>query len=413
MSTGGGAGRRPRRRARGEGSIFQRASDGLWVVRLDLGYVQGRRKRVTRYAATERAALDELRRLRREHDAGRLVANAGQMTVAEYLDYWMAELLPGSVKASTAASYVDMTRRHIVPQLGHLYLAKLSRDDVRRFIRQLARAKSQRRGDDRVLSGRTVQYVHSILRRALEDARREDLIGRNVAREVSSPRYERREFEPLSPDEARVLLAAAADDRLYPVYVLALVLGLRRGEILGLRWSAVDLDRATLRVQSSLQRVGGQLAFTSPKTKRSRRAIPLPRAVVKVLTAHRDVQAGERAKAELWADADLVFTTAIGTPIEPRNLSRHFEALRDGAKVRRVRFHDLRHSCASLLFELGVPLRMVMEILGHSQISTTSDIYTHVMPAQYREVADALDAWLGHEDGDGQGEDDDGQVEGL
>jgi integrase len=233
-----------------------------------------------------------------------------------------------------------------------------------------------------------------------------------VAREVPSPRYERRDFEPLSPDEARVLLAAAAEGRLYAVYVLALVLGLRRGEILGLRWSSVDLDRATLRVQSSLQRVGGQLAFTSPKTKRSRRALPLPRSVVKVLTSHRDAQAVERAKAELWADADLVFTTAIGTPIEPRNLSRHFEALRDGAGVRRVRFHDLRHSCASLLFELGVPLRMVMEILGHSQISTTSDIYTHVMPAQYREVADALDVWLGHEDDDGQG-DEGGPVEGL
>jgi integrase len=126
---------------------------------------------------------------------------------------------------------------------------------------------------------------------------------------------------------------------------------------------------------------------------------------VKVLDAHRDAQAVERGRAEVWADDDLVFTTSIGTAIEPRNLSRHFEALRDKAKVRRVRFHDLRHSCASLLFELGVPLRMVMEILGHSQIGTTSDIYTHVMPAQYREVADALDVWLD----DGQADDDDGR----
>jgi integrase len=387
-------GQRPRRRARGEGSIFQRASDGQWVVRLDLGYVQGRRKRVTRYASSEREALAELKRLHREFDAGRLVVNAGQMSVAEYLDYWLAELLPGTVKASTQASYADMTRRHIVPALGHLSLAKLSRDDIRRFVRQLARTKSQRRGADQVLSGRTVNYVHSILRRALEDGRREELVGRNVAGEVPSPRYERREFEPLVPDEARTLLAAAADDRLHAVYVLALVLGMRRGEILGLRWSVVDLDRATLRVQASLQRVGSQLVLTSPKTKRSRRTIPLPQAVVKVLDAHREAQAVERARAEAWADDDLVFTTRIGTAIEPRNLSRHFEALRDKAKVRRVRFHDLRHSCASLLFDLGVPLRMVMEILGHSQISTTSDIYTHVMPAQYRDVADALDTWL-------------------
>jgi hypothetical protein len=152
-----------------------------------------------------------------------------------------------------------------------------------------------------------------------------------------------------------------------------------------------------------LQRVGGQLAFTSPKTRRSRRAIPLPRAVVKVLREHKQRQAVERTAAELWADDDLVFTTSIGTPIEPRNLSRHFEALRVRARLRKVRFHDLRHSCASLLFELGVPLRMVMEILGHSQISTTSDIFTHVMPAQYREVADVLDAWL---DGGGQAEED-------
>jgi integrase len=199
----------------------------------------------------------------------------------------------------------------------------------------------------------------------------------------------------LSSAEARTLLAAAADDRLFAVYVLALVLGMRRGEVLGLRWSAVDLDGGTLRVRSSLQRVGGQLVLSSAETRRARRAIPLPRAVVKVLRVHRESQAAERVAAEVWSDDDLVFTTSIGTAIEPRNVNRHYEGLLDKAKVRRVRFHDLRHSCASLLFELGVPLRMVMEILGHSQISTTSDIYTHVMPAQYREVADTLDAWLG------------------
>jgi integrase len=173
------------------------------------------------------------------------------------------------VKPSTEASYADMTRRHLVPGLGHLYLAKLSRDDVRRFLRQLGRQKSARRGSDKVLSARTVQYVHAILRRALEDARREDLIGRNIAREVTPPRYEREEVEPLSAPEARKLLATAKDDRLYALYVLALLLGLRRGELLALRWSAVDLKRRTLRVQASLQRVNGHLVFGSPKTKRS------------------------------------------------------------------------------------------------------------------------------------------------
>lgn len=404
--SGDAKGRR-RRRANGEGTIFRRA-DGQWVVRLDLGDHQGKRRRVTRYARSEREGLEVLRRLRREYDAGHLVAPGNRMTVGEFLDYWVAELLPGTVKPTTEASYADMTRRHIKPALGHVELAKLSRDHVRRFVRQLARTKSSRRGTETTLSPRTVQYVHSILRRALEDARREELVGRNVAREVAPPRFDRTEFVPLSPAEARTFLTAAADDRLYAVYVLALVLGMRRGEVLGLRWSAVDLDRGTLRVQTSLQRVGAKLAFSSPKTRRSRRAIPLPRAVVKVLREHRERQSAERAGAEVWADNDLVFTTSIGTPVEPRNLSRHFELLRERAGVRKVRFHDLRHSCASLLFDLGVPLRMVMEILGHSQISTTSDIYTHVMPAQYREVADALDGWL-----DGDDEAEEGGADGL
>jgi hypothetical protein len=153
------------------------------------------------------------------------------------------------VKPTTEASYADMTRRHIVTRLGHLYLAKLSRDDVRRFIRQLARTKSQRRGDDRVLSARTVQYVRSILRRALEDARREELIGRNVAREVSLPRYERREFEPLSPKEARALLAAAADDRLYAAYVLALLLDFSKGPV---PRPATQLRVAAVRARSAV-----------------------------------------------------------------------------------------------------------------------------------------------------------------
>jgi integrase len=383
---------------RGEGTIFRRASDGLWVIRMEIGIGPGLSKRVTRYARTESAALDTLRRLRREAEAGRLVADGNRMRLGKYLEYWLTELLPGTVKLSTEASYADITRRYLIPGLGQAWLQKLTRVEVRQFLRQLQERKSARPGTDAFVSPRTIQYVHAVLRRALEDARREELVGRNVAKEVSPPRVEREEIEPLSADQARRLLAAAEGDRLYPLYVLALLLGLRRGELLALRWSSIDLDRRVLRVRRQLQRVSGKLIYTTPKTKRSRRAVPLPKVCVRVLRDHKEAQEKQRANAEVWSDDDLVFTTSIGTPIEPRNLSRHFEALRKRAGLEHVRFHDLRHSCASLLFDLDVPLRMVMEILGHAQIATTADLYTHVMPAPYAEVADALDTWFG---GDG------------
>jgi integrase len=392
------------RRAHGEGSIFRRSSDGRWCAQLDLGMVNGKRRTVRRYAKTEQEALAKLRELHSEYAGQRLDLDRTRLRVGEYLEYWLTELLPGTVKPSTQASYADLTRRHLIPALGHIQLAKLSKDDVRRFLRDKAnghRIHAKTFGNGVVarrtgapLSGRTVHYLHAILRRALEDARREDLIARNVAREVKPVRYERKEFQPLTPAEARKLLAAAEGDRLYPLYVLALLLGLRRGELLGLRWSAIDLDAGTLRVKDSLQRVGGELRFTGTKTHRSRRTIPLPKVCVDVLKQHRQRQAAQRAEAEEWADPDLVFTTARGTPLEPQNVYRHFKALCAAAGVRAVRFHDLRHSCASLLFELGVPLRVIMEILGHTQITTTSEIYTHILPTQYREVAVALDGWF-------------------
>lgn len=252
-----------------------------------------------------------------------------------------------------------------------------------------------------------MQYLHAILRRALEDARREDLIVRNVAREVAPPRVERVEVEPFIPAEAKRLLSAARGDRLFALYVLALMLGLRRGELLALRWSAIDLDRATLRVRDSLQRLNGELQFTGTKTRPSRRAIPLPRVCVETLRERRQRQIAERLAADEWADPDLVFTTGKGTPFEPRNVYRHFQVLRERAGLRTVPFHALLHSCASLLFDLGIPLRMIMEILGHTQISTISDLYTHVMPAQYREVADALDLWFERAEDEDQADDED------
>lgn len=189
---------------------------------------------------------------------------------------------------------------------------------------------------------------------------------------------------------------AAKQDRLYALYAVGVAVGLRRGELLALRWQDVDLAQRTLRVSQTIQRVAGRgLVVGPPKSKRSRRTIPLPESCVSALKRYRAAQAGERLTAgEAWVYSGLVVTTGHGTGIEPWNMNRAFTALCERAGVRTIRFHDMRHTCASLLLAQHVPARVVMEILGHSQISVTMDIYAHVMPAAERQAADLVDTAL-------------------
>ena len=212
---------------------------------------------------------------------------------------------------------------------------------------------------------------------------------------VAGPKVQRAEIEPLTPAEAAQLFSAAAEDRLSPLWLLVTALGLRRGEALALRWEDVDLDRAHLQVRATLQRISGRLVRADmPKTKSSRRALPLPEVVVEALRAHRAAQVQERLASRAWADEALVFTTSIGTPLEPRNVLRSFHALCDRAEVRRVRIHDLRHAAASFLLLQGVDMRVVMGTLGHSRLATTSDLYTHLLEPVQRAAADRMDDLL-------------------
>lgn len=200
----------------------------------------------------------------------------------------------------------------------------------------------------------------------------------------------------LAPAEARQLLAAAQDDRLGALYSVALALGLRQGEALGLSWEDVDFESRRLHVRHGLQRIAGQLKLVEPKTRQSRRTIALPAIVVDALQHHKARQSQERLLAGTrWRETGLVFTSTIGTPIEVGNLRRSFWRLLDKAGLPRMRFHDLRHSCASLLLVQGVPARVVMETLGYSNISITMDTYTHVLPELQRQAADAMDRALG------------------
>jgi integrase len=275
-------------------------------------------------------------------------------------------------------------RNYLIPELGNHQLAKLMPAHVQTLLNKLA---------DAGLAHRSIRNVRAALRRALNQAMRFGYVVRNVAALVDVPGEVTFTPEPLDEEQAKRLLDAISGHRWELLYRIALGLGLRKGEILGLRWEDVDLDAATLRITGSLQRQRGRLVRTTTKTEASIRTIALPPSLLTMLTEHKQHQAEMRAVARRWTDTGLVFTSSVGTPIEPSDLSRHFKlVLKEAGLPERTRFHDLRHSCATLLIVMGVHPRVVMEILGHSQISTTMNIYAHVLPRVQREAITGLDA---------------------
>jgi integrase len=227
-----------------------------------------------------------------------------------------------------------------------------------------------------------------------------DLVPRNVAKAAKPPSLSRSERRALTYEEAGALLSAIAGDRLEPLFVVLLATGLRRGEVLGLRWADIDLDAEVLHVRQTLQRVNGCLTIVPPKTHRSARPLPVSKLAAGALTQQRARQEEERLRAgEAWHDLGFAFASVIGTPMEPRNVNRRFEQLRSRAGLSWLRLHDLRHAFATFLLDDGVELRTVMELLGHSTIRLTADTYGHVLPARAREAASVIDKAFGKEAG--------------
>jgi integrase len=243
----------------------------------------------------------------------------------------------------------------------------------------------------------TTRNIHAVLRRALTQGLRWGVVSRNVATLVDLPRVDRDEVRGLSPADARTVITAVAGDRIEPLVLLSLSTGLRQGEALGLRWQDVDLEAGTVRVRHSLQRMPGRgVELVEPKTPRSRRTLALPTSTANALREHRKSQLQERLWAgSRWQEADFVFTTSIGTPMIGSDLTRRFQALLRAAGLPPMRFHDLRHGAASLLLAQGVHPRVVMEMLGHSTITLTMNVYSHVIPDLQREAATKMEALLG------------------
>jgi integrase len=309
------------------------------------------------------------------------------ITVEEYLKWWLTEELPGTVKASTEENYRTVVSAYVIPSLGGVPLVSLAPEHVRQMHRSLA---------DRGLSPRAQQYAHAVLSRALTLAERRDLIRRNPARLVDRPRVERHEALRLTPAEARRLVAYGEHDRLGALFTVALAMGLRRGELLGLRWEDIDFDAGTLSVSGSLQRQNHKLVRSAPKTARSRRVLPVPEQAAAALLAHRERQGKERAAAKgRWTESGYVFTTPLGTPVDPRNLLRVWKSFRTQAKLpTALRVHDLRHSTATLLLSQGVPMPVITALLGHAGIAITADIYAHVDHTLLTDAADAMESVL-------------------
>jgi len=321
----------------------------------------------------------------RLRDEGRERPDA-RMRVGAWLRYWLDTVAAPTLRRSTLDSYEDLLRVHLVPGLGDHRLATLTPADVARFL-----AERHATG----LSARRVAYLHAVLRRALGVAERWGLVTRNVARLVDPPRVPRHEITPLTADDARRLLAATAAERHGPLWATALGTGLRQGELLGLRWADVDLDARRLRVRHTLALVDGRSVLLEPKTSRSRRTLVLADAVVVALRTQRERQAAERiAAGERWIATDHVFTSRRGTPYHGATVLRAFQATLERIGLPRMRFHDLRHSTATLLLGDGFGLQDIKELLGHSTIVLTSDTYGHVVEGRQADVARGMDRLL-------------------
>jgi len=373
-----------RRRGQGEGSIYRRQSDGLWVGVAELGWHEGSRKRKNVYAKTRAEVARKLRETQAHVDSGHVLPDERRST-ADYLLWWLTEVLPGTVKDSTADQYADIVGRYVLPFVGKVALGKLSPQHVQAMLREL---------ESRGLSPRTRRQTRAILRRALGHAERWSLVSRNAAALVECPRIEGSAIDDaLSLDEARRLLAIVAGEEDEAIVTVALMMGLRRGEALALRWTDVDLEAGQLTIRGTLKRrVGIGLVVDTPKTAHGYRTLPLPSFCVRALRNHRRRQAQQRMRlGPEWNDTGFVFTTPAGTPIDPRNLTRRYHVLTVRAGLGPRRFHALRHSAATLMLANGVPLEVISRTLGHAGLAITADVYAKVTKGLQRQAADAMD----------------------
>lgn len=365
------------KRGNGEGSIYQRKSDGKWVGSVTLG--NGKRR--VYYGKTRKEVQEKLKVALHEQQQGALVP-ASRQTVQTYLDYWL-EAHKVTIRLSTYVKYQKLIK-YIVPILGDVPLQKLTPLQVQSFY-------AQKLQDG--LAPKTVNSIHGLLHEALDQAVKWNMIPKNVCDLVSAPRISKKELQVLTREQARTLLKAVKEHRLETILLLAVTTGMRRGELLALRWQDVNLETGTLQIQRTVDYIPKHgYVETEPKTKAGRRKIVLPSYVVEALKAHRLRQDAEKVVCgDLWVEKDLVFCGLHGNYFNPGYLWRSFSKFLRDIGLPHMRFHDLRHSAATILLEMNVHPKIVQELLGHSTIDMTMNMYSHVLPSLQKEVAERWD----------------------
>jgi integrase len=372
-----------KRHSAGEASIFQDA-DGRWHGWITVGTrANGKPDRRHRTARTRADVVRTIRELEVQRETGTVVGVRSH-TVEAWLDHWLPNIAARRVRERTLESYESIIRMHITPHIGGQRIDKLQPEHLEQLYNLLL---------EQGLSPTTLLRVHRIISRALKVAMQRQRIHRNVATLVDPPAQRMSEVATaLTLDEATAVLQTAKDQRNAARWTVAVALGLRQSEALALQWKDIDLLNGTLTVRRTLHRVKGKgLVYEPPKTKRSMRTLALPVPLIRALHEHKAQQLGERMLAgSEWQDDDLVFAQPNGRPIDKKADYKNWSDLLKRAGVRHVRLHDGRHTAATLLLSEGIHPRVVMELLGHSQMRTTMDIYSHVMPALAREAADRM-----------------------
>lgn len=375
-----------------KGSVTKKGGKWYFVVDVGINPTTGKRKQqwFSGFKTKKEAEKGLVKKLH-EMETGMYV-EPNKITLGEFLERWLEDYAQSALRPSTLDTYSIYTRKHIIPSLGSIKLNQLQPMHLQRFYTE--KLEHGHTDNQKGLSPETVRYFHSIIRKALGQAVQWQLVNRNVAELANPPLIRKKEIITLDLEQVTQFLEFAKTDRLYIAFLLAVSTGLRRGEILGLRWKDIDLEANTASICKNLVMVKGKRVLQEPKTKGSNRLVSLPSSLVQELKKHKAIQNQEKLTCTCYQDNDLVVATSLGTSVGPRNLLRSFYRLLEKAELPKIRFHDLRHGHATMMLKQGEHPKIVSERLGHSNTRITMDIYSHVLPNMQKEAVDRFDEMM-------------------